>query len=253
MLKQDMLNPSLADILWYQRLSNRDKSDALPLDISPNAHPFVLAGQGQCYYCAIFGHRQFSCPMKAKHKKGELLAGEKIGRPALPFGEWRRVKNGKTYSTDMLGGNTQPIVPRVRSGPTAMTVPGNPSTSTIHPPASYVPHVSSLSVHPPSSPGVSSSDEEYLAQLVAELDAGAKLTPEPDSNPLDDDEISDRAADIMLIDERGDIEGNMNAIELVPDAVPGSHSEDVEKTMDDSPVIQHSRQSPPPSPLSKIE
>ncbi|EGG08081.1 uncharacterized protein MELLADRAFT_62157 [Melampsora larici-populina 98AG31] len=231
MMHQDMQNPTLADIIWYERLSHRDKTDTLPLDISPDAHPFVRAGEDQCFYCSLFGHRQVSCPMREAHQKGKSLAGKNIGRQALPLGQWRRVKNGKTYSVDMLGSKTHPIQPVVTDGLTTSNAPIT-LTSVNQPPASYVPDFSTSSVHPPLSPGLSSSDEEYLAQMIADMDAN--------SDPMDEGPVhADRADDIILLDENEccDIYGDSMAIEVAPIARPVPNTQDVNMLVDDCTVI----------------
>ncbi|EGG00103.1 uncharacterized protein MELLADRAFT_112134 [Melampsora larici-populina 98AG31] len=76
---------------WFDRLSPRDQSEHWPLKIGPMAHPLIHAGYDQCFDCGKFGHRRdrgAGCTSKVKK--------------APPFGTWRRVTTGKTYSMNML-------------------------------------------------------------------------------------------------------------------------------------------------------
>ncbi|KAH9815151.1 hypothetical protein DFH28DRAFT_1126517 [Melampsora americana] len=82
---------------YLETLSERDRSEIQPLEITHQAHPDVWAGLDQCIRCGLFGHYRSKCTTNFN-----ISADGIKPKRAARYSDWRFVTNGKKYSLDVL-------------------------------------------------------------------------------------------------------------------------------------------------------
>ncbi|KAH9820134.1 hypothetical protein DFH28DRAFT_1121950 [Melampsora americana] len=82
---------------YLDTLSERDRSEIEPLEITHQAHPDVWAGLDQCIRCGLFGHYRSKCTVNFN----SCVNGVKPKRAAR-YSDWRFMTNDKKYSLDVL-------------------------------------------------------------------------------------------------------------------------------------------------------
>ncbi|EGG05204.1 uncharacterized protein MELLADRAFT_88264 [Melampsora larici-populina 98AG31] len=81
-------HPTLQQLAWFKGLDARSKTEIFPLPITDKAHPCVKAGIPQCFKCGKLGHM--------------MCYTSHIKSGGAHFNDWRRTRNGLSYSLDKL-------------------------------------------------------------------------------------------------------------------------------------------------------